>query len=58
MCKYKYKMPKGAKGANIARAHCVFVVNKLNKCTLKLILCASEHICTIVRYCFRSFKQL
>ena len=24
---------------------------------LKVILCASEHICSIVRYCFRSFKQ-
>ena len=25
---------------------------------LKVILCASEHNCLIVRYCFRSFKQL
>ena len=25
---------------------------------LKVILCASEHICSIVRYCFRSFTQL
>jgi len=25
--------------------------------SLKVILCASEHICSIVRYCFRSFKQ-
>ena len=25
---------------------------------LKVILRASEHICSIVRYCFRSFKQL
>ena len=25
---------------------------------LKVILCASEHICPIVRDCFRSFKQL
>jgi len=24
----------------------------------KVILCASEHICSIVRYCFRSFKEL
>ena len=24
----------------------------------KVILCASDHICSIVRYCFRSFKQL
>ena len=24
----------------------------------KVILCTSEHICSIVRYCFRSFKQL
>jgi len=24
---------------------------------LKVILCASEHICSTVRYCFRSFKQ-
>ena len=24
----------------------------------KVILCSSEHICSIVRYCFRSFKQL
>ena len=24
----------------------------------KVILCASEHVCSIVRYCFRSFKQL
>jgi len=23
---------------------------------IKVILCASEHICSIVRYCFRSFK--
>ena len=23
---------------------------------LKVILCASEHICSIVQYCFRSFK--
>ena len=26
--------------------------------SIKVILCASEHICSIVRYCFRSFKQL
>jgi len=26
--------------------------------TFKVILYASEHICSIVRYCFRSFKQL
>ena len=26
--------------------------------SLKVILCASEHICLIVRYCLRSFKQL
>jgi len=26
--------------------------------TFKVILCASEHICSIVQYCFRSFKQL
>ena len=25
---------------------------------IKVILCASEHICSIVRYCFRRFKQL
>jgi len=25
---------------------------------LKVILCASENICSIVRYCFRSFKHL
>ena len=25
---------------------------------LKVILCASEHICSIVQYCLRSFKQL
>ena len=25
---------------------------------VKVILCTSEHICSIVRYCFRSFKQL
>ena len=25
---------------------------------IKVIICASEHICSIVRYCFRSFKQL
>ena len=25
---------------------------------VKVILCASEHICSILRYCFRSFKQL
>ena len=25
---------------------------------IKVILCASEHICSIVQYCFRSFKQL
>ena len=27
-------------------------------CLVKVIQCASEHICSIVRYCFRSFKQL
>jgi len=32
-------------------------IKKVN-CLLKVILCASEHICSIVRYCFRSFKQL
>ena len=26
--------------------------------TIKVILCASEHICWIVRYCFRSFKKI
>ena len=26
--------------------------------TIKVILCASEHICSIVRYCFRRLKQL
>jgi len=26
--------------------------------SFKVILCASKHICSIVRYCFRSFKQL
>jgi len=25
---------------------------------LKVILCASEQICLIVRYCYMSFKQL
>ena len=32
----------------------------LVKCVIiiKVILCASEHISSIVRYCFRSFKQL
>ena len=30
----------------------------INKMNPKVILCASEHICSIVRYCFRSFKQL
>ena len=25
---------------------------------VKVILCASEHICSIVRYCFKSFKKL
>ena len=25
--------------------------------SVKVILCASEHICSIVRYCFKSFKQ-
>ena len=28
------------------------------KYKVKVILCASEHICSIVRYCFRSFTQL
>jgi len=28
------------------------------KLFIKVILCASEQICSIVRYCFRSFKQL
>ena len=32
--------------------HSLFI-HKLN-----VILCASDHICSIVRYCFRSFKQL
>ena len=27
-------------------------------CDVKVILCTSEHICSIARYCFRSFKQL
>jgi len=26
--------------------------------SLKVILCASEQICSIVRYCFRSFKKI
>jgi len=26
--------------------------------SVKVILCASEQICLIVRYCYRSFKQL
>ena len=30
----------------------------VNYMLLKVILCESEHICSIVRYCFRSFKQL
>ena len=30
----------------------------INQDKVKVILCASEHICSIVRYCFRSFKQL
>jgi len=25
---------------------------------VKVILCASDYICSIIRYCFRSFKQL
>jgi len=29
-----------------------------NKQSLEVILCASEQICLIVRYCYRSFKQL
>ena len=31
---------------------------KIHSESLKVILCASEHICSIVRCCFRSFKQL
>ena len=34
------------------------VIEILHVHLLKVILCASEHICSIVRYCFRSFKQL
>ena len=34
-----------------------FVMDVLDT-SVKVILCASEHICSIVRYCFRSFKQL
>ena len=37
----------------------LFLLQMLKQFTmLKVILCASEHICSIVRYCFRSFKQL
>ena len=32
--------------------------NNCKTCIIKVILCASEHICSIVRYCFKSFKQL
>ena len=32
--------------------------SKMHAKSFKVILCASEHICSIVRYCFRSFKQL
>ena len=31
---------------------------EVKQSNVKVILCASEHICSIVRYCFRSFKQL
>ena len=34
------------------------VIEILHAHLLKVILCASEHICSIVRYCFRSFKQI
>ena len=34
------------------------VVSNIKLYRFKVILCASEHICSIVRYCFRSFKQL
>ena len=32
--------------------------NETKMLHVKVILCASEHICSIVRYCFRSYKQL
>jgi len=38
---------------------CLFNVNVYGTSlenVIKVILCASEHICSIVRYCFRSFK--
>jgi len=31
---------------------------KIRTQLIKVILCTSEQICSIVRYCFRSFKQL
>jgi len=35
------------------------ITNYINMMLMfKVILCASEHICSIVRYCCRSFKQL
>ena len=36
----------------------LFIFISISFGSLKVILCASEHICSIVRYCFRSFKQL
>ena len=40
--------------------HCYCFKKNLTRVSnkFKVILCASEHICSIVRYCFRSFKQL
>jgi len=35
--------------------HVYFYITDIN---FKVILCASEHICLIARYCYRSFKQL
>ena len=40
----------------ITIVHFLFII--LFLLCVKVILFASEHICSIVRYCFRSFKQL
>ena len=36
----------------------IFTDSHFESQLVKVKLCASEHICSIVRYCFRSFKQL
>ena len=58
---WSQKLPSSSKyRSNIVRMrHLAFsVIIFIVFSIVKVILCASEHICSIVGYCFRSFKQL